>query len=165
MEKGNKASSSSSSFTMDLFGPKDSSKSSSSSNSVFGSVFGPSSTGLGKDSYNSGIMGTSPSSSSRNSNSGNVKPVGNYSEYHVNQKNRGGGENGRKTNKENNYQNETGEPCYFNSSIYYGGQEVYSPTAQTTNSQHIFKKDGGEDDPNGNNSASRGNWWQGSLYY
>lgn len=35
--------------------------------------------GLGKDSYNSGIMGTSPSSSSRNSNSGNVKPVGNYS--------------------------------------------------------------------------------------
>ncbi|XP_021894531.1 uncharacterized protein LOC110812148 isoform X3 [Carica papaya] len=30
-----------------------------------------------------------------------------------------------------------------------------------------FKKDGGEDDGNGNNSpgASRGNWWQGSLYY
>ena len=27
-----------------------------------------------------------------------------------------------------------------------------------------FKKDGGEDDPNGNNSqdASRGNWWQGT---
>lgn len=22
------------------------------------------------------------------------------------------------------------EPCYFNSSIYYGGQEVYSPTSQ-----------------------------------
>lgn len=30
-----------------------------------------------------------------------------------------------------------------------------------------FKKDGnGDDDPNGNNSnsASRGNWWQGTIY-
>ncbi|KAA8534153.1 hypothetical protein F0562_031654 [Nyssa sinensis] len=64
------------------------------------------------------------------------------------------------------YQNGTTEPCYFSSSIYYGGQEMYSPTGQTTGSQHIFKKDGGEeDDPNGNNvnSASRGNWWQGMI--
>lgn len=44
MEKGKQVGASSSSFTMDLFGPKDSSKSSSSSSSLFGSVFGPSST-------------------------------------------------------------------------------------------------------------------------
>ncbi|MFS7958014.1 hypothetical protein Hanom_Chr07g00673241 [Helianthus anomalus] len=28
----------------------------------------------------------------------------------------------------------------------------------------LSKKDGGDNDPNGS-SASRGNWWQGSLYY
>ncbi|KAL6327028.1 hypothetical protein AAG906_013505 [Vitis piasezkii] len=67
------------------------------------------------------------------------------------------------------YHNETVEPCYFSSSIYYGGQEVYSPNARNTESHPIvtIKKDGGEDDLNGSNSnsASRGNWWQGSLYY
>lgn len=31
------------------------------------------------------------------------------------------------------YQNETVEPCYFNSSIYYGGQEVYSTNLQSNN--------------------------------
>lgn len=35
------------------------------------------------------------------------------------------------------YHSEIVEPCYFSSSIYYGGQEVYSPTGQNTNSQHI----------------------------
>ncbi|KAA8524714.1 hypothetical protein F0562_011137 [Nyssa sinensis] len=35
------------------------------------------------------------------------------------------------------YQNGTTEPCYFSSSIYYGGQEMYSPTGQTTGSQPI----------------------------
>lgn len=163
MENGKQvgASASSSSFTVDLFGPKDSSKSSSSSTSLFGSVFGPSSTGLGKDSYHPGIMGAS-----RNQDSGcqygNAK-AGN-SDY-MYQKNRG--ESGGRTSKERNsiYQNETAEPCYFSSSIHYGGQEVYSSTAQSTNTQYTLRKDGSEDDPNGNNSASRGNWWQGSLYY
>ncbi|CAK9141597.1 unnamed protein product, partial [Ilex paraguariensis] len=63
------------------------------------------------------------------------------------------------------YQNGTVEPCYFSSSIYYGGQEVYSSNSQTATSQHIFKKDGGVDDQNGNNinSALRGNWWPGMM--
>jgi hypothetical protein len=165
MEKGKTVggsfSSSSPSFTMDLFGPKDSPKSSNSSSSTghFGSVFGPSSTGIGKDSYKSAIMGNSGTQYGGNAEPGN-------SDY-MNQKNMG--EIYGKTNKEknSNNQNEAADPCYFNSSIYYGGQQVYSPTAHTTNSHHMFKKDGGEedDDPNGNNSASRGNWWQGSLYY
>lgn len=41
MEKGKQVGGSSSSFIMDLFGPKESSKSSSSSTGLFGSVFGP----------------------------------------------------------------------------------------------------------------------------
>ncbi|KAM1054035.1 hypothetical protein FF1_001476 [Malus domestica] len=73
------------------------------------------------------------------------------------------GEN--KTSKASNmYQNEATDPCNLSSSIYYGGQENYSPRTGTTESHqhHTSKKDGSEDDAN---SASRGNWWQGSLYY
>ncbi|KAJ4836548.1 hypothetical protein Tsubulata_013424 [Turnera subulata] len=65
------------------------------------------------------------------------------------------------------YQNEAGEPCYLSSSIYYGGQENYSPRTRNSESSKTFKTNSEDDDPNGNNpnSASRGNWWQGSLYY
>ncbi|KAE9445077.1 hypothetical protein C3L33_23023, partial [Rhododendron williamsianum] len=143
--------SSASSFTSDLFGPKDSSSSSpSSSYGLFGSVFGPPSTGLGKDSSYSGFMGSvrKQDYESQNSNGKNGNPD-------------------LTNSKDKRYQSETVEPCNFSSSIYYGGQEVYSPTSQPTVSQHVFKKDGGDDDPNASNSnsASRGNWWQGSLYY
>ncbi|BBH04721.1 hypothetical protein Prudu_015932 [Prunus dulcis] len=61
-------------------------------------------------------------------------------------------------------QEERAEPCHLSSSLYYGGQEVYSqsPSTHASGSYPIFKKDGGEDDPNGSNSnsAARGNWWQ-----
>ncbi|KAJ9160217.1 hypothetical protein P3X46_025638 [Hevea brasiliensis] len=132
-----------------LFGPKDSSSSSSSSSSsVFGSIFSPPSTGLGRDT--SGIIGNQ---------AGNGK-YGNPD--NSTQSNKG-------ISKDSSYvyQNETVEPCYFSSSIYYGGQENYSPRTKNSESHHTFKKDDRNDDPNGNNSnsASRGNWWQGSLYY
>ncbi|CAK9161996.1 unnamed protein product [Ilex paraguariensis] len=52
------------------------------------------------------------------------------------------------------YQNEIVEPCHFSSSIYCGGQEVYSSNSQIATSQHFFKKDGGVDDQNGNNINS-----------
>lgn len=42
--------------------------------------------------------------------------------------------NPMKREKNSSY-NENGrsvEPCYYNSSIYYGGQEVYSPTTTNT---------------------------------
>ena len=53
------------------------------------------------------------------------------------------------------------QPCHLSSSIYYGGPDVYiQPQNSTVNSTK--KKEGGEDD---SGSASRGNWWQGSLYY
>ncbi|XP_060215499.1 uncharacterized protein LOC132642263 [Lycium barbarum] len=113
------SSSSSSSFTNELFGPKKPSNS-----SLFGSVFGPNST----------IMDLTEA-----------------------------GETNTK-DKTLMYQNEKVEaPCNLSSSIYYGGQDVYPPTTQTTGSlNNIVKKDGRDD---GSNSASRGNWWEGSLYY
>ncbi|KAJ0044593.1 hypothetical protein Pint_06390 [Pistacia integerrima] len=130
-----------------LFGPKDSSSSSSSSTTgIFSSIFPPPSTmESGKESSHSGIMGS-------------LKKQGESTKA----------ESSIFSSKEKNsiYQNETAEPCYFSSSIYYGGQENYSPRTKTpTESDHASKKDGGEDDPNGNNanSASRGNWWQGML--
>ncbi|XP_009120432.1 uncharacterized protein LOC103845349 [Brassica rapa] len=61
------------------------------------------------------------------------------------------------------------EPCHLSSSLYYGGQDVYSrsTTNQTYPTVRIERPRSGEDDANGQNSqdVSRGNWWQGSLYY
>ncbi|PIN10779.1 hypothetical protein CDL12_16626 [Handroanthus impetiginosus] len=126
---------SSSSFTADLFGPKDSSKSS--SFGLFGSIFGPPiPTVPGRD-----ISGICHKCSKTKQ--------GNYT-----------------INKDT--ENRKVEPCYFNSSIYYGGQEVYSSTTQNTvGTPPNFKEDGRDIDQNESNSscASRGNWWQGSLYY
>ncbi|KAF5453614.1 hypothetical protein F2P56_028507 [Juglans regia] len=149
---------SSSSTTFDhLFGPKDpsSATSSSSTSGIFGSIFPPPSAVLGRDSTH------------------NRGGSGKYGNPDIITKNGKGESTARE--KGSSYQKETMEPCYFSSepacyfssSIYYGGQENYSPRTRSTESQHIFKKDGGEDDSNGNNpnSASRGNWWQGSLYY
>ncbi|OIT03017.1 PREDICTED: uncharacterized protein LOC109226255 [Nicotiana attenuata] len=113
MEKAKQivGSSSSSSFTNDLFGPKEPSYP-----SLFGSVFGPPSTGLRRD-----PIQAVDKSLSRTQEAGNQ---------------------------------------YGNAK--YGGQYVYSPTTTQGSQGNIVKKDGGGD---GSNSASRGNWWQGSLYY
>ncbi|KAI3705092.1 hypothetical protein L1987_75324 [Smallanthus sonchifolius] len=140
VKKQSGGSSSSSSFTENLFGPKEASCSSSSG--LFSSVFGPSSTGLGRDSSHSKNTG----SSSKKQEFGG--PYG----------------SGKASTPDYRTQNEPAEPSYLSSSIYYGGQEVYSPNTQTTRPPNTFKKDGGDTDPNGS-SASRGNWWQGSLYY
>ncbi|KAJ9175796.1 hypothetical protein P3X46_014311 [Hevea brasiliensis] len=142
-----------------LFGPRDSSSSpsssssSSSSSSVFGSIFSPPSMGLGKDP--SRIMGNQ---------AGNGKS---WNPDNSTQSNKGGSTGMIGKDTSSIYQNETPEPCYFSSSIYYGGQENYSPRTNNSESHQILKKDDRNDDPNGNNSnsASRGNWWQGSLYY
>nr|GFC28322.1 uncharacterized protein [Tanacetum cinerariifolium] len=60
------------------------------------------------------------------------------------------------------YDQEKSQPCPLSSSIYYGGQDIY-PNSHTTknNSGHSTYNKDGEDD----GRASRGNWWQGSLYY
>ncbi|XP_016478442.1 uncharacterized protein LOC107799810 [Nicotiana tabacum] len=144
--------SSSSSFTNDLFGPKQRTKS-----SLFGSVFGPHSTGLGRDSIHSGVRGVS-----------RVQDPGHQSFCNAKY---GTSENGSQRSrgdiKNTMYQNETTEPCHLSSSIYYGGQDIYYPATQTSSYQSTFKKNEEDDYHNGNNSncASRGNWWRGSLYY
>ncbi|KAL2548817.1 Encodes a protein involved in salt tolerance [Forsythia ovata] len=153
MEKAKQMSGSSSSITMDdLFGP---SKSPSSSTTLFGSIFGPPPPVHEKNSTHSDAI-----SSSRKKDFEHEQGISDY----MAQKSRG------EFKKDKNSVDENGtniEPCYFNSSIYYGGQEVYSPASQNNISKNIFKKDGGDVDSNenGSHSASRGNWWQGSLYY
>ncbi|KAM3236117.1 hypothetical protein P3L10_016154 [Capsicum annuum] len=135
MEKAKQVvgSSSSSSFTNELFGPKDS------QTQLTLLLF----LGLRRDPIHSGDR-----NSSRIQDPGNQ--YGNNTKY-------GTSDNGSKTS-----QNEKVEaPCNLRSSIYYGGQDVYPQTNQTTGSHNnTVKKDG-----DGSNSASRGNWWQGSLYY
>ncbi|KAH0671367.1 hypothetical protein KY290_025553 [Solanum tuberosum] len=75
MEKGKQvfgssasASASASSFTNDLFGPKEPSKT-----SLFGSIFGPQSTGLGRDSTHSVARGSSRIQDPKNQSCGNAK--------------------------------------------------------------------------------------------
>ncbi|KAK8679833.1 hypothetical protein V6N13_145266 [Hibiscus sabdariffa] len=135
---------SSSSITADLFGSKESS-SSSSSKGIFSSIFPPPSSGGGRNSSGSKVLESWPK-----------QPLEGSAWRH--------GMQAPLPNKE-----ERVEPCHLSSSLYYGGQDLYSHSSsgQTSTPYPVFKKDGGEDDPNGNNSmdASRGNWWQGSLYY
>ncbi|AQK93383.1 hypothetical protein Zm00014a_012285 [Zea mays] len=58
--------------------------------------------------------------------------------------------------------NEPSESPYFGSSVHYGGREFYSSVLrkQPANEPHTDYKG---DNPDG--SATRGDWWQGSLYY
>ncbi|AES94208.1 uncharacterized protein [Medicago truncatula] len=60
-----------------------------------------------------------------------------------------------------------GEATLFSSSILYGGREDDTPIGNTAEPCDVFKKDTDNADLNCNNpnSASRGDWWLGSLYY
>ncbi|KAG2329783.1 hypothetical protein Bca52824_000963 [Brassica carinata] len=58
--------------------------------------------------------------------------------------------------------------CNLSSSLYYGGQDVCSGSTSNHTYPIVNKSQPkGDDVASGNNSmdASRGNWWQGSLYY
>ncbi|XP_050236150.1 uncharacterized protein LOC126686158 [Mercurialis annua] len=147
------SSGSGSSFTADLFGAKDSP--SYSTTGSFASIFPPPSKVLRKKSSGSEVVTGSWQKQGWNAKQG-AAPISRETASY-------------KMAKNPNFLEEKVEPCHLSSSIYYGGQENYSQIHSTPNSgsHPIFKKDGVDDDPNGNNSngASRGNWWQGSLYY
>lgn len=60
------------------------------------------------------------------------------------------------------YPNESSESPYFGSSVHYGGRDFYdSSTHKQANEPSRNYK---EDNPDGS-LATRGDWWQGSLYY
>ncbi|KAG5550344.1 hypothetical protein RHGRI_015342 [Rhododendron griersonianum] len=77
------------------------------------------------------------------------------------------GENVSIPNRESSspiYEEQRGQPCHLSSSLYYGGQDIYSHPQNTQASSYptvsacydtSVNKDGGEDD---SGSASRGNW-------
>ncbi|XP_057789145.1 uncharacterized protein LOC131006010 [Salvia miltiorrhiza] len=158
MDRANKQVGSSSSspppsFAVDLFGPKDSSSNSPNSTAgYFGSIFGP---------QTSMVPGRDPSPKDYAYAYGNAKQ-----ETATDYKNVKGNPVKKGVNSSYDENGRSIEPCYYNSSIYYGGQEIYSPTSQNNPPQN-FKKDGGNAEQNESNSscAPRGNWWQGSLYY
>ncbi|KAK8588685.1 hypothetical protein V6N13_087590 [Hibiscus sabdariffa] len=140
-------SSSSSSLTSELFGSKDLP---SSSSGIFGSIFGPPSKVSGRESVRTDSMAKRQDSLNE---PWNTKP-------------RASGENPNTWNRDmrSSYQEQRVEPCNLSSSIYYGGQDIYPlpQSSQGSGLNSMYKKNGGEED---SGIASRGNWWQGSLYY
>ncbi|PSS23787.1 Amidophosphoribosyltransferase [Actinidia chinensis var. chinensis] len=149
-------SSPSSSFTSDLFGSNESSASSSSG--IYRSIFSPSSKVLGRESLRSEAVEKKQDYASQVWTTKSGAAQGIISR-------RSEGENQSPTNEDkcHFYPEQKVQPCHLSSSIYYGGQDVYSHPQKTQDSGHTtFNNDGGEDD---SGSASRGNWWQGSLYY
>ncbi|XP_057511946.1 uncharacterized protein LOC130794042 isoform X2 [Actinidia eriantha] len=147
---------SSSSFASDLFGSKDSSASSPSG--IFSSIFPPSIKVLGRESLRSEVVEKKQDAPSQ---VWSTKPGAQDAIPWS-----GEGENQSIPNRDMShfYQEQRVQPCHLSSSIYYGGQDIYSHPQNTQGSEHYkqVNKDGGEDD---SGSASRGNWWQGSLYY
>ncbi|KAI3423692.1 uncharacterized protein J3R85_010905 [Psidium guajava] len=154
-----KQGSSSSSFTADIFGAKESPPSSSSTG-AFASIFPPPQSAEGRKS-SSEVIGHRQKHHHENQ-------VWNSKQGNPESPERASCDT---TNRDGLiFREERGEPCHLSSSIHYGGRDVYSqpPGAQTSAPYPKSKKDGGEDDENGTDSvsgASRGNWWQGSLYY
>eukprot|EP00262_Sarcandra_glabra_P011887 TRINITY_DN2941_c2_g2_i1.p1 TRINITY_DN2941_c2_g2~~TRINITY_DN2941_c2_g2_i1.p1 ORF type:complete len:162 (+),score=22.51 TRINITY_DN2941_c2_g2_i1:295-780(+) len=161
MEGRKPVGSSSYSISSDLFGDKDSSPSKqepTTSTKIFGDVFPPAATVLARDLSRSEVLGSWKNQNTEHQGWG-TKPAStdSISQSMPNK------------NRRSIFQDETVEPCFLSSSIYYGGRDICSniPNTRASGTPQIFKKDGGEDDMNGGNSsgASRGNWWQGSLYY
>uniref|UniRef100_A0A2P2QP71 Uncharacterized protein MANES_09G098500 n=1 Tax=Rhizophora mucronata TaxID=61149 RepID=A0A2P2QP71_RHIMU len=147
--EGNKQVGSSPSFTSELFGSKEPS----SSTGDFGSFFAPSSKVVVRE-----VVGRKqdPANGAWNTKLGN--PDGSS------KSNEGGNQSTPNKDMSSIYQDQRVQPCHLSSSIYYGGQDIYNhpQSSQGSSLNSMFKQDGTEDDTG---SASRGNWWQGSLYY
>ncbi|XP_051130952.1 uncharacterized protein LOC127251331 [Andrographis paniculata] len=140
-----------SSLASDLFGAKDSSPSASASSGLFGSIFAPPRKVSGMESLHSPKTDKNKYDPAWSAKTEIAADKNNASE-------------GQMNNSSSYYnQEERLLPLNYSSSIYYGGQDVYSRPQDPQNTFFTtFNKDGGEDDSGG---ASRGNWWQGSLYY
>ncbi|KAK1586928.1 hypothetical protein Q3G72_007636 [Acer saccharum] len=155
MEAGKRqVSSTSSSFTADLFGSKEPPPPPSSSSGILASILSPPKTVVGS------WQKQNPGNQAWNTKQGTPAVCTEDATCNTPYKDRSC-----------MFQEERAGPCHLSSSLYYGGQDIYSNSPSihgAPGSYPIVKKDDkGEDDPNGNNSngVSRGNWWQGSLYY
>ncbi|KAL7598797.1 uncharacterized protein LOC111907252 [Lactuca sativa] len=151
-------SSTSSSFTAELFGNNDSQPSSA---GVFSSIFPPPSTVLARNPNCPQFTGATQKKTSESqlwtATHGTSAVAKNTAIA-----------NGVMNMERRSIFQERVEPSPLSSSLYYGGQEdmyVCSSSDPTSQSYSKFKKFDGKDDPNHLHSASRGNWWQGSLYY
>ncbi|KAK6126021.1 hypothetical protein DH2020_040248 [Rehmannia glutinosa] len=153
MEGGKK---SGSSFATDLFGAKDNSSVSAPSSAILGSIFAtPARVSVG-ESLN--FSETEKKKKDALTQATNAKATVSDNNAQCKQ-----GQSWSTTSKDKGlyYQEEKVEPFHYSSSIYYGGQDVYSPPQSAQNSGlTTFSKDVGEDD---SGSASRGNWWQGMI--
>lgn len=140
-------SSSSPSLTSELFGSRD--NPSSSSSGFFGSIFAPPSHKvMGPESMRQETVTGGGGWNDKSSKTGDVDRNREEQDKYV-------------YGSVYHQEQERVQPCHLSSSIYYGGPDVYiQPQNSGVNSTK--KKEGGEDD---SGSASRGNWWQGSLYY
>ncbi|CAD6271966.1 unnamed protein product [Miscanthus lutarioriparius] len=118
-------------------------------NGYFSTVFSASPAGSANDAKQSDLYTMLNKQSSRGQNGSSITD---------------GKSHGRPTYKDakHAYPNDSSESPYFGSSVHYGGREFYSSTLQkqpANEPQTNYK----EDNPDG--SATRGDWWQGSLYY
>ncbi|KAH7657036.1 hypothetical protein IHE45_18G115000 [Dioscorea alata] len=170
---GGKKPTGSSSIADELFGRKDAGKSSQSG--LFGSIFPtPSSGAGGRDALQSDLFGSASSRKHGATDQGQghswsahshstTTHTGSYGNTH------GSPSKSQSTpHKDSSYSGEALNTCNLSSSLYYGGQDICSNTSSTHgySSQYTYEqKKNGEDDQDSSNMASRGNWWQGSLYY
>ncbi|XP_014752054.1 uncharacterized protein LOC100840587 isoform X2 [Brachypodium distachyon] len=132
-----------SSIVDDLFGPKpDASNSSSSSASYFSTVFPTPSEAAGKDAsrraqYASGNKSSSSWTGQQQQQYGSGSPE---------------------------------SPYFGSSSVHYGGRDLYTPgnvNGDQSKTHHggPIRKHNKVDDGDTSGAATRGDWWQGSLYY
>ncbi|KAI4368872.1 hypothetical protein MLD38_017380 [Melastoma candidum] len=146
-----------SSYSPDVFGAKESSPGAPAG--VFASIFPPPQTVVGRRS-SSGFIGSQQKQSFGTQA---------WSSKHNDPAIRSENGSCNKSKDGSVFLEERTEPCHLSSSLYYGGQDVYSQSSgnQATGSCPMSKKDRVEDDPTGNNSldASRGNWWQGAKLW
>ncbi|ESW05939.1 hypothetical protein PHAVU_010G005600 [Phaseolus vulgaris] len=158
--EGNKQKGISSSFTSELFGSIKESHhhpSSSAAGGIFGSIFSPPSKTkvLGRESLRSEL-------SRKIANETRSNKIGIQDDFSKGSSSKA--QNSVNKDMSSIYQDQRVQPCHLSSSIYYGGQDI-CPSPQSTHNEgfnSLYQNDVGDDD---SELASRGNWWQGSLYY
>ncbi|PKU87224.1 uncharacterized protein LOC110097044 isoform X1 [Dendrobium catenatum] len=136
------------SFVDELFPRRESAQQAKSD--ILSSIFPPRSTGGGKDSSHSDFSGTWRKQGEGNSRGSPSKNQSSGKKY-----------------SNPLYLCELPESCLMSSSVYYGGRDDFIPESSASNNSSSYfncKKDK-EDDSANTDVATRGDWWQGSLYY